>query len=77
MKSSLSDTYSTFDKILVQIIGQVLSNLRFKFFKIQFKFSLLKATLLFKLRYFFFKTYFLVHKECIPLNNKQDSLSAC
>ena len=76
MKSSLSDTYSTFDKSLVQIIGQVLSNLRFKFFKNQFKFSI-KATLLLKLRYFFFKTYFLVHKECIPLNNKQDSLSVC
>ena len=51
MKSSLSDTYRTFDKILVQIIGQVLSNLRFKFFKIQFKFSI-KAPLLLKLRNF-------------------------
>ena len=76
MKSSLSDTYSTFDNILVQIFGQVLSNLRFKFFKIQFKFSI-KATVLLKLRYFVFKTYFLVHKECIALNNKQDSLSVC
>ena len=74
MKSSLSDTYRTFEKKLVQIIGQVLSNLRFNFFKNLIYFSI-KATL--KLRYFFFKTYFLVQKECIPLNNKQDSLSVC
>ena len=40
MKSSLSDAYRTLHKILVQIIGQVLSNLRFKFFKIYFKFSI-------------------------------------
>ena len=69
MKSSFSDTYRTFDKILVKLIGLVLSNLRCKFS--------IKATLLLKLRYFFFITYFLVHKECIRLKNKQDSLSAC